>query len=238
MVAFLTLILAMLCFVIFPVGVQSEIVIHDMVVPAGKEVMLRAEVKGKLFRKGGVVVEFFVDGKLIGKGLSGGDGIAFKQVAPSATGLHQIKAKSGSDEGIGVLFSLRKGSRIVFIDIEGSLIEKFSGKPKQGSNRAVKIIQNKFPVVFLHTTGFLNLKSIKEWLKKNDFPELPVIQWKQGLAFSDLHDEGFKIKAIIGSPDVIGSAKEYKPLAFSFEETEDAGEVRDWEEIGKKLKEF
>jgi hypothetical protein len=236
MMAFLTLILSTLCFVIFPAGVQSEVVMYDMVVPVGKEVMLKAEVKGKLFSKGGVIVEFFVNGKPIGKGLSGGDGLAFKQFAPPVTGLYQIKAKSGTDEGRGLLLSLKKGSRIVFIDVEGSLIEKFSDKPKQGSYKVIKIIQKKFPVVFLHTTGFLNLRSIKEWLKKNEFPELPVIPWKLGSAFSDLHDEGFKIKAVVGSPDVIGSAKEYKPLAFSFEETEDAGEVRDWEEIRRKLK--
>jgi hypothetical protein len=236
MMACLTLILLTLCFVIFPAGVQAEIVIHDIVVPAGKEVMLRAEVKGKLFSKGGEIVEFFVNGKPIGKALSGGDGIAYQQFALPVTGLHKIKAKSGADEGKGLLLSLKKGSRIVFIDVEGSLIEKLSDKPKQGSNKVIKIIRKNFPVVFLHTTGFLNLKYIKEWLKKNEFPELPVIQWKQGSTFGDLYDEGFKIKAVIGGPDVIDSAKEYKPLVFSFEETEDAGEMRDWEEIRKKLK--
>jgi hypothetical protein len=231
-----SLFISIFLFFVFPANALSDIIVHDMVVPVGKEVMLKAKVKGKLFSKGGVIVEFFVNSKPIGKGLSGGDGLAFKQFAQPVTGLYQIKAKSGTDEGRGLLFSLKKGSRIVFVDVEGSLIEKFSYKPKQGSYKVIKLIQKKFPVVFLHTTGFLNLRSIKEWLKKNEFPELPVIPWKQGSAFSDLHDEGFKIKAVIGSPDVIGSAKEYKPLAFSFEETEDTGEVRDWEEIGKKLK--
>ncbi len=47
--------------------------------------------------------------------------------------------------------------------------------------------------------------------------------------------DGFRIKAVIGSPDVIYSSKEYKPLAFSFEETEDAVEVKDWEEIRKRV---
>jgi hypothetical protein len=225
-----------LCFVIFPDGVQSEIIIHDMVAPTGKEVMLKAEVKGKVFSKGGALVEFFVNDRPIGKNLSGGDGLAFKQFITSVTGMYQTKAKSGIDEDRGLLLSIKKGSGIILIDVEGSLIEKFSDKPKQGSYKVIKIIQKKFPVVLLHTTGFLNIKSIKEWLKKNEFPELPVIQWKQGSAFKDLYDEGFKIKAVIGSPDVIYSAKEYKPLAFTFEETEDAVEVKDWEEIRKKLR--
>jgi hypothetical protein len=221
---------------LFPASALSDVIVQDSVVPVGKEIMLTAEVKGKLFSKGGEMVEFFVNGKSIGKNLSGGDGLAFKQFVPSRIGKYRIEAKSGTDKGRGLLLSLRKGSGIVFVDVEGSLMEKFSNNPEQGSQEVIKDIQKKFPVVLLHTTGFLNIKSIKEWLKKNEFPELPVLPWKQGLVFDDLHDEGFRMKAIIGSPDVIYSAKEYKPLAFTFEETEDAVEVKDWKEIGRKLK--
>lgn len=221
---------------IFPAFALSDIIVHDGIVPVGKEIMLKAEVKGKFFSKGGEMVEFFVNGKSIGKSLSGGDGLAFKQFVTSVTGMYQIKARSGIDEGRGLLLSLRKGSGILFVDVEGSLMEKFSNNPKQGSQKVIKDIRKKFPVVLLQTTGFLNIKSIKEWLKKNEFQELPVLPWKQGSVFGDLREEGFRIKAVIGSPDVIYSAKEYKPSAFAFEETEDAVEVKDWEEIGKKLK--
>jgi hypothetical protein len=232
---FVTFISILLLFV-FPAFALSDVIVHDSVVPVGKEIMLTAEVKGKFFSKGGEMVEFFVNGKSIGKNLSGGDGLAFKQFVPSGIGTYRIKAKSDTDESRGLLLSLRKGSGIVFVDVEGSLMRKFSNDPEQGSQKVIRDIQKKFPVVLLHTTGFMNIKSIKEWLKKNEFPELPVLPWKQGLVFDDLHDEGFKIRAIIGSPDVIYSAKEYKPLAFTFEETEDAVEVKDWEEIGKKLR--
>ena len=221
---------------IFPALALSDVIVHDSIVPVGKEIMLGAEVKGKFFSKGGEMVEFFVNGKSIGKNLSGGDGLAFKQFVPSRIGIYRIKAKSDIDEGRGLLLSLRKGSGIVFVDVEGSLMEKFSNNPKQGSQKVIKDIQKKFHVVLLQTTGFLNAKSIKEWLKKNEFPEVPVLPWKQGSVFGDLHEEGFRIKAVIGSPDVIYSAKEYRPSAFTFEETEDAVEVKDWEEIGKKLK--
>jgi len=223
-------------FFAFPAIILADVIVHDMVVRSGNEVMLKAEVKGKLFSKGGVTVEFFVNGKSIGKSLSGGDGLAFKQFVPHVTGLYKIKAKSDKDEGEGILLTLKKGSGIVFIDVEGSLIEKFTNKPKPHGQKVVKDIGKRFPVVLLSTSGFLNIKSLKEWLERNEFPELPVIPWKQGSVFSDLHEEGFKIRAIIGSPDVIYSAKEHKSLAFTFEETEDAVEVRDWEEIRKKLR--
>lgn len=223
-------------FFVFPAFALSDIVVHDSVTPVGKEIMLKAKVKGKLFSKGGEMVEFFVNGKSIGKSLSGGDGLALKQFVPSVSGLYKIKAKSDKDEGNGVLLSLKRGSEIVFIDVEGSLIEKFSDKPKLGSNKVIRTMQRKFFMVLIHTTGFLNTRSIKGWLVKNEFPELPVIPWKQGSVFSEIQEEGFRVKAVIGNPDVITSAKEYKPLAFSFEETEDAIVVKGWEEIREKLR--
>jgi len=228
--------ISVVVFFIFPALAVSDVIVYDMVVCSGNEVMLKAEVKGKLFSKGGVTVEFFVNGKPIGKSLSGGDGFAFKQFVPHVTGLYKIKAKSDKDEGEGILLTLKKGSGIVFIDVEGSLIEKFTNKPKPHGQKVIKDIGKRFPVVLLSTSGFVNIKSLKEWLERNEFPELPVIPWKQGSVFGDLHEEGFRIKAVIGSPEVISSVKEYKPLAFSFEETEDAIEIKEWEEIGKKLR--
>ena len=221
---------------IFPALALSDVIVQDSVVPVGKEIMLTAEVKGKLFSKGGEMVEFFVNGRSIGKSLSGGEGLALKQFVPSVSGLYKIKAKSDKDEGNGVLLNLKRGSEIVFIDVEGSLIEKFSDKPKQGSNKVIRTMQKKFSIVLIHTTGFLNTRSIKGWLVKNEFPELPVIPWEQGSVFSEFQEEGFRVKAVIGNPGVITSAREYKPLAFSFEETEDAVVVKDWEEIGEKLR--
>jgi hypothetical protein len=221
---------------IFPAIALSDVIVHDMIVPKGEEVMLRAVTKGKLLSKGGEVVEFFINGKSIGKALSGGDGFAFKQFTPLKTGIHHITVKSGVGEGNGLLFSLKKGTKIVFVDVEGSLLKKpFSKEPKQGSQKAIKEINRSFPVVFLQT-GFIGVKALKAWLKEHKFIELPVIPWKQGALFEDIRKKRFKIKAIIGSGAVIESAKGYKPLAFSFEGVEDAKEVKDWEEIGKKLK--
>jgi hypothetical protein len=226
---------SIISFFLFPTFALSDVIVHDEVTPVGKEVMLKAEVKGKFFGKGGEIVEFFVNKKSIGKSLSGGDGFAFKQFIPSRNGMYQITVKSGKDEGKGLLLSIGKGSGIVFVDVEGSLIEKFSDKPKQGSQKAIKDLRKRFPIVLLHTAGFLSIKSIKAWLKENEFLELPLMPWEQGAVFSELREAGFRIKVVIGSPDVIDSAREYKPAAFSFEEMEDAIEVKDWKEIKNKL---
>ncbi|MGB9715420.1 MAG: hypothetical protein ACPL1G_03300 [Thermodesulfovibrionales bacterium] len=212
----------------------SDIVVYDIVSPAGKEVMLNAEVKGRLFKKGGEVVEFSVNGKTIGKSLTGGDGFAFKQFIPFKSGRYQISVRTEKEEGKGLLLCISKGSGIVFVDLEGSILERFSNKPRKGSQESIKEINRRFPVVLLKT-GPLNINIIKEWLKKNGFPNLPLIPWKQGIVFTEFVEKGFRIKAVIGGTEVINSAKEYKPLAFSFEEAEEAVEVKDWEEIKKRL---
>jgi len=232
----MTFILSVFLLFVFPSNALSDVIVHDMVMPQGEEMMLRAETKGKIFSKGGERVEFFVEGKSIGKTLSGGDGFAFKQFTPLKTGIHRITVTSGIGEGNGLLLSLKKGTRIVFIDVEGSLLRgPFSKEPRQGSQKAIKEIYRKFTIVFLQT-GLLNVKTLKAWLKENKFIEVPVIPWGQGSLFDDIHKKGFKIKAIIGSEAVIESAKGYKPLALSFEGGEDVKEVKDWEEIQKKLK--
>lgn len=221
----------------FPLSALSEVIVHDMVVPKGERAMLRAETKGKFFSRGGEVVEFFIDGKPIGRTLSGGDGFAFKQFTPVKTGVYHIAAKSGRDEGNGLLLSLKRGTGIVFVDVEGSLLEgPFSKKPRNESQKAVKEIGRRFSVVFLQS-GFASPNTIKAWLRENEFIAFPVIPWNEGKVFDEMNGMGFKIKALIGNPRIIESAKKYHPIAYSFEEAEDAIEVKDWGEIKKKLTE-
>lgn len=222
-------------FCLFPASALADVIVHDMIVLKGEEVMLTAETKGKFLSKGGEVVEFFVNGKSIGKTLSGGDGFAFKEFIPLKTGMYRITVKSGGDEDNGLFLSLKKGGRIIFVDVEGSLLEGlFSKKPKHGSQKAIEKIAKRFPVLFLQTS-LLSVKALKVWLKKNGFIELPVVPWRRGAIFDEINEKGLKIKAIIGSANVIESAKEYKLKAFSFEETDDAEEVKDWEEIRERL---
>ena len=81
-----TLILFTFLFFLFPAAIFSEVIVQDMIAPKGKEIMLSVEIRGKLFIKGGEVVEIFVDGRPLGRSLSGGDGFAFKQFTPLKTG--------------------------------------------------------------------------------------------------------------------------------------------------------
>lgn len=224
-----------LIFLLLPTPVLSDISVQDMLVLKGEETMLSAETRGKFLPQGGKVVEFFINGKSLGKSLSGGDGIAYKQFIPLETGLLNISVKSGDDDSKGLLLSLKKGNKVIFIDVEGSLFEGlFSKKPREGSQEVITQLSKKFSVVFLQT-GFLNTKLLKSWLKEHGFVGLPVLPWGEGLIFDEINKKGLKIKAVIGSKSVIESAKEYKPQSLSFEEAEDAEIVNDWEKIGEFL---
>ncbi|MGD0885041.1 MAG: hypothetical protein ABSA46_09255 [Thermodesulfovibrionales bacterium] len=230
------LLLFCVLFFTFPSKALPEVFVPDIITIKGGKVMLTAEIRGRFFGRGGEVVEFSVDGKTLGKFLSGGDGVASATFLPRKASLYRIAVRAGKDEGHGLLLSLAKASGIVFVDVEASLMEEFfSGKPRQGSQAAIKDIQRRFPVVFLQT-GLLSTKVVKAWLKEHGFIESPVLPWREGAVFDDISGKGFRTRAVIGGPNVIESAKEYATSAFSFEETENSAEVKDWEEIRKNLR--
>lgn len=233
---FKTAIILTLLFCMFPLDALSEVIVHDLVVPEREKAMLRGETKGKFFSKGGEVIEFFVDSKSLGSTLSGGDGLAYRQFVPPGAGLYHIRARSGNEKGTGVLLALKKGIGIVFIDLEGSVLGGlFSRQPVSGSKKAIKEISRRFPVVYVQS-GFVGTGMLKEWLKENGFMGFPVVPWKNGAIFDEMHDKGFIIKAIIGGPHVVQSAIKYHPLAFTFQKDDNAVEVKNWEEIRKRIK--
>ncbi|MCX5717618.1 MAG: hypothetical protein NTW44_04750 [Nitrospirae bacterium] len=213
----------------------AEVIFFDDISLKGEPVMLKAVTKGKIFSKGGQMVEFSVDGKSIGKSLSGGDGAAFKEFRAEKSGLHKISAVSGKDKDIGFLLSLKKGAEILFIDIEGSMFQPMSGKPAKDSRKVIKAIAKRFPVVYLQA-GILDIRTLKKLLKENEFTEAPLLPWREGNVFEEADKKGLKIKFVIGGKTVIESAKEFKPKTFSFGEVEGAEEVRDWGEIGNKMR--
>lgn len=219
-----------------PVDSLSQVLFSDDVVIAGREVVLKAETKGAFLLRGGEMVEFYVNGKSLGKSLSGGDGVAFKRFVPPKPGLYKIFVKSGSASDSGVVLALRKKSNLVCIDVEGGLTEgMFYEKVLPGSVKAVRAIHKKYPIVFLRT-GLVGVKAVKEWLKKNDFPDLPVMSWRGGEVFGEVQEKGLMIKAVVGRPEVVNSAREYTHLLFSFHTLEEGETVDDWEEIVKHLK--
>lgn len=216
--------------------VSAEIIVHDMVIVKNEKVLLKAETKGKFLHKGGELVEFFIDGKTIGKTLSGGDGFAYREFTSSKTGMHKITVKSTNYEASGILLILSKGSKIVFVDFEEGLLEGklLKKNPKDGSQSAIKEINKRYPVIILQT-GLISKQMIREWIKKHGYMDLPITAWDSGDIFEELVQKGIIIKAVIGSNAVIDSASKYKPLSFSFTKKEGSEQVSRWDEIRRKL---
>ena len=75
----------------------------------------------------------------------------------------------------------------------------------------------------------------RKWLKDNAFPSFPVLKWEGEELIDDLKEKHIPLYAIVGSPDVLTESSEIEKR-FSFTETEDASEVKDWDELIKKLK--
>jgi len=231
------LLLFLLSCVLSPFAALAEVAIVDMVAPAGREVFLRAETKSGFFSRGGSLVEFFIDGKSAGKKLSGGDGVAYLPLVPARTGLHKIAVQSEDDRGEGLLLVVKGSTQLVLIDVEGSLREpaSFAMKPRTGSVPAVKKINRRYPVVFLWT-GYIGMSTAKAWLKESGFPAAPLLSWNRGEALEVMREKHLKIRAVIGKPDVVQSAKGHTSRAFSFEAKDDAEAVSDWDEVVKKVR--
>jgi hypothetical protein len=156
---------------------------------------------------------------------------------PARTGLHKIRVQSEDDRDEGLFLVVKRSSQLVIIDVEGSLREpsSFALKPRSGSVQAVKKINRRYPVVFLWTE-FIGLNSMKSWLKENGFPAAPLLSWSRGQVFEAMGEKHLTIRAVIGKPDVVQSAKGYTFRAFSFEAGGDEEAVQDWDEIAKKVK--
>jgi|WetSurMetagenome_2_1015567.scaffolds.fasta_scaffold05589_8 hypothetical protein len=215
---------------------RADVVVYDAVAVVGKEVRLKAETRGTFFRKGGELVEFFVDGKSLGKALSGGDGEAYKAFTSAKTGLLEVSVKAGSDEDEGVLLVLKKGAAIVFVEIIGGLAE--TGMPptgRPGSREAMKKLQARFPVVYVQSSN-IDIAATRKWLDDNEYPEAPVLPWDGGALFKPITGMGLNIRAVVGNPQFIESAAKWKPQSFSFEPVKGVVRLRHWKEMEEKLK--
>jgi hypothetical protein len=232
---FMKLIWIFLFIITIPLSANADVLFRDDVVLKGKSVMLVAETRGRFFKSGGEIVEFLVESEFLGRSLSGGDGMAYREFTPKREGLYEITVKSGEDDSKGLVLSIQKDTEIVFIDVAGGLFESIiSRRPREGSKAAVDKIIEGVPVVYLNMLP-AGKTLMSDWLKKNGFPSSPLLGWEGGDVFSSLVEKGFRVKAVIGSPEVIASAKEFDAALFTFQNAEDATEVSEWKEIEEVL---
>jgi hypothetical protein len=214
--------------------VEAEVIVCDAVIPSGRPAMLKAVTKGSFFPEGGKVVEFFVDGKRIGRTLSGGDGYAFMKYTPPLPGIKVLKASSAGESDEGTILATKRQDRVVIVGLESSLFTyplSFEALPE--GKEAMQQLKTRFRIIYVSTT--IGAKRSREWLRAEGFPVFPVLNWNGSDMLADLQEQKIEIYAVVGSPDMLSSAKRIK-RKFSFEETEEATVVKDWKDLVKRLR--
>jgi len=220
---------------LFASPLKADVYVHDAVAVQGEEIRLKAETRGKVFARGGELVEFFVDDTSLGKNLSGGDGAAYRFYRPPLPGLKTVRAVSRGESGTGYLLVLKPGAGLVAVDVEGTLLmQGFMSPGRPGSRDALAAVAGRYPLVYLQS-GQTNLKAVRYWLDQNEYAEAPLLPWDGGAVFRELAKKGLKIRAVVGSPAVIESAARYRPQAFSFDPMKGTTRLKSWKELEEKL---
>ncbi len=200
------LVLAM-SIVIIPAISQAGVVVRDSVTVQNKPVMLSARTSGTFLAKGGVLVEFLLDGSSLGKTLSGGDGIAYMEYTPGPLGNHVLTARAGKDADDGALLVSGAGDAVVFIDVMGALFKDPLGRDQQeGSLEAINELGGKFHFVYLYSV-LPGLKITRSWLLREDFPRWPVLDIRGGRTVRRLEEMGLRVHALVLGPEMAKMVK-------------------------------
>ena len=139
----------------------AGITVFDNVTTKGKPVKLSASTKGRIFQEGGKLVEFYLNGKHIGTTLSGGDGIAFLKYTSLSPGIKHLKVKKGIDKDEGILLVIKKGERIILIEIESTLFEfPFIPNPVGESRETLTVLTEKFKLIYV--TSLIGAKKSRD----------------------------------------------------------------------------
>jgi hypothetical protein len=211
----------------------AGVTVFDDVVPVNKAVKLKALTKGRFFSEGGKLVTFYVGEQKIGTTLSGGDGYAFMKYTPSSPGIINLKVETDNETSEGAILAASKKDKLIVIEIESTLFESIlSLRPVKGSNEIVQQISKSFRI--LYVTSLIGTGASRKWLRENDFPMSPVFKWNGVDQLNDLKERGIELYAIIASPEIISEASDINKR-FSFKETEDGTEVKDWDDLLKML---
>lgn len=220
---------------VYPGVASGRVIMYDAIALQHQKVILKSVTMGKIFKTGGKLVEFMVEGKSLGKTLSGFDGLAFKSFRPEKAGLFQIRAKSNGDEDTGILLSAKAGTALVIVDVWSGLLENpITRIPRTGSQQALEEISKIHPIIYLQT-GFFGVHRFKTWLREHNFPTFPVIPWAGRDILQEITQKKMVVHAVIGSPEVIAALKKDKGLLFSFDPKAEAQTVTKWSEITNKI---
>jgi hypothetical protein len=218
----------------FPYLADASVTVFDAVAVSGRNVLLKALIKGRLFPEGGRIVDFYVEGRRVGRTMSGGDGYAFLEYLPEDTGPKSVEARSGDDGDKGVILVMKENERVILIELEGGLVGPiFYGKAHKGSMDVLKKLNEKYRLIYI--SSFIGISGSRRLLKKRALPYSAVLEWGGAELLEELEATGIKVHAIVGSPSILTESVDYVKHRFSFQETDDGTVVEGWKEISDAI---
>lgn len=180
---------------------SAQLIAYDQIVQPGKKILLRGRLvsQGLLFRNrpiSGERVEFLLDGKSLGISLTGGDGVAVREVGSLPPGEHQatLRLKSTQYDIPEVRARLEVWELeppILLVNLAAAIEEKegkgpsllesrFEMVPRKEAIRVLKALANEYHLLFFTDKEESRLAEIKSWLASQDFPSAPLLAWKIG----------------------------------------------------------
>ncbi|RMG00314.1 MAG: hypothetical protein D6726_11470 [Nitrospirae bacterium] len=225
--------LFIILFILSPFGWVSPLFagvqVQDQVATTGKGIMLSARTGSTFFAKGGEIVEFFLDGRSLGKRLSGGDGYAYMEYKPDRKGLFTIKVEHGNEKAEGLLLVVGKAEEVLLVGIEGGVLESiFPERLRDGVDNALKKLADRYRIIYI--TGMPLGPLVRERIREWGLPESVVLRWDRSV-YEGLSDLGVKIKAVVGSPGLIAEVDDDSVKRYTFEESEEGKVVDSWHDL-------
>jgi len=237
-ISFLMLFLMLFLILSLPLPAHAEPRVHDDLVQPGKMVLLKAS-HGGLLKKGGRMLEFFVDENSLGSTLSGGDAVAYMRYEPKIAGVFDIQVRLAGESASGLLVAASHGSRVLVVDASGVLMDalgkdKTKGRSLNDASSALSEISGRWIIIYAHDMlgSFLDIKG---YLSKHEFPRSPVMSMK-GL-IKKLLSRGFVVDAVIGSAGVLKAIRQDDIQLIGFDKIEGARRISSWSELEEALME-
>ena len=178
-----------------------QLIAYDQIVHPDQKFFIRGRLlaQGLMFRNrpvSGERVEFLLDGKSIGANLTGGDGIAAREIEALPPGEHPVTVRLKSAQydipeakaHVNV-WTIEQPMLIINLaavvkEEEGegpSLLEpSFQIAPRQDALRVLKALAKDYHILFFTDQGETRLPEFKSWLASHNFPPAPLLAWDIG----------------------------------------------------------
>ena len=213
---------------------RSEVVVFDGVTTVQTPIQIKVLTKGRIFSKGGGLVDIYLDGNHLKKILTGGDGYGYLKYIPQNPGFKEINARTGTNSSSGIILVMSKSEKAIIIEVEGAFKDTiFSEALREDSRKVVNALSENYRVIYL--SRYVGQSISRSWLEKEDFPKSVILGWQGPDTFKTIEKRGVHLAAVIGSGAVISAAKEHIEHRYTFEKSKDGKVVNNWEEILKLM---